>query len=259
MLTVSAENGGTAHVDLFWIPLGAGDAVPCVRWNGRLFEALAARRDHRPAQLLFHAALEVQLDAERYALELAPAWGGAPVDRGVVCEGPVGLAWLGRSRFFRYEVRRWSGGVIPDAAYAVGGPRRMTDDPAVVEQVLALAPAFPTLTWGRDEQGTGDMWNSNSFVSWLLTRSGLDLRLVSPPEHGRAPGWAAGLAVAGRNVGAEACGHRRFRPRLLGQQLLAQDVGVPAVLGQLAQHVEVDPAQRKPAASVPVDDVVHPE
>jgi hypothetical protein len=202
VLTVSAENGVAAHVDLFWIPLGAGDAVPCVRWNGRLFETLAARRDHRPAQLLFHAALEVQLDAERYALELAPAWGGAPVDRGVVCEGPVGLAWLGRSRFFRYEVRRWSGGVIPDAAYAVGGPRRMTDDPAVVEQVLALAPAFPTLTWGRDERGTGDMWNSNSFVSWLLTRSGLDLRLVTPPEHGRAPGWAAGLVVAGMNAGA---------------------------------------------------------
>ena len=32
-----------------------------------------------------------------------------------------------------------------------------------------------------------------------------------------------------------------------------------AVLGQLAQHVEVDPAQRERAAPVPADDVVHPQ
>ena len=75
----------------------------------------------------------------------------------------------------------------------------MTDDPAVVEQVLALAPAFPTLTWGRDERGTGDMWNSNSFVSWLLTRVGSTSETSTPPPSTAGlPGWVAGLVVASR-------------------------------------------------------------
>jgi hypothetical protein len=39
-------------------------------------------------------------------------------------------------------------------------------------------------------------------------------------------------------------------------ELLAQDVGVPAVLGEFAQLVQVDPAQRERAAAVAVDDVV---
>jgi hypothetical protein len=43
---------------------------------------------------------------------------------------------------------------------------------------------------------------------------------------------------------------------LLADELLAQDVGVPAVLSELAQHVEVYPAQRERAAPVAVDDVV---
>jgi len=40
------------------------------------------------------------------------------------------------------------------------------------------------------------MWNSNSVVSWALTRSGIDTSRIAPPEGGRAPGWHAGIAVA---------------------------------------------------------------
>ena len=63
--------------------------------------------------------------------------------------------------------------------------------------MLALVPLVPAVTWGRDELRTGEMWNSNSLVSWLLARSGHDLTAVRPP--GRAPGWQAGLAVAARS------------------------------------------------------------
>ncbi|MGH8824111.1 MAG: hypothetical protein ACRDVN_06515 [Jiangellaceae bacterium] len=90
--------------------------------------------------------------------------------------------------------------VIPDIADAVESPQRLSIDPARAEQVLSLASTFPTATWGRDELGTGDMWNSNSLVAWLLARSGHDMDSIGPPEHGRAPGWAAGLVVAGRSV-----------------------------------------------------------
>src|SRR4051794_6348111 len=118
--------GNTGHIDLYWLPLGAGGHV--VQWNGRIYEALAAARQHRPRCALYHAALEVVLGGDRYAIEMAPVWNEPTPDRGAVCEGPVGARWLGRSRWFRYEVRRWRGGRIPDVAEAVGVPRRVSDD-----------------------------------------------------------------------------------------------------------------------------------
>ena len=60
-----------AAVDLYWIPLGAGGHS--VRFNGRIFEALEAARQHRHPCDLYHAALIVELDDERYAIELAPS------------------------------------------------------------------------------------------------------------------------------------------------------------------------------------------
>lgn len=199
--------GGTsASVDLYWLPLGAGDNTHCVRTNGRVFEWVAARYQHRPRLDLYHSALEVLTGQGRFIIEMTPVWSTDAPDRGVVREGPVGQRLLGRSRLFRYEVRCWRDGVIPDIAEAVDSPQRMSTDPARAEQVLSLASEFPTATWGRDELRTGDMWNSNSLVAWLLARSGHDMELVGPPTHGRAPGWAAGLIVAARPAGARVDG-----------------------------------------------------
>ena len=183
-------------VDLYWLPLGAGGR--CVRLNGRVFEALVARREHRPAADLYHSALEVRLGTDRWVVEMAPVWNTPEPERGVVAEGPVGLRWLGRSRWFRYEVRCWRGGRIPDIDEAVDSPVRMSDDAWHAERVLALVPRFRTATWALDEQHTGDMWNSNSLTSWLLVRSGHDLSRVGPPAGGRAPGWDAGLVAGSR-------------------------------------------------------------
>jgi hypothetical protein len=190
----------STSVDLYWLPLGAGDNTHCVRTNGRIFEWATARYRHREPLDLYHSALEVRTDQGRFVIEMAPVWSTDAPDRGVVAEGPVGLRWLGRSRLFRYEVRCWRDGAIPDVAEAVESPQRLCTDPARAEQLLSLAPTFPTTTWGRDEFGTGDMWNSNSLISWLLARSGHDIDSLGPPVHGRAPGWAAGLVVAGRSV-----------------------------------------------------------
>ncbi len=189
-------------VDLYWLPLGAGDNTHCVRINGRAYEALMAGLHRRERCDLYHAALVVQCDADRYAVEMAPVWGSDDPDRGVVLTGPVGLRLLGRSRWFRYEVRCWPGGVIPDAAEAVDSPRRVSTSRELAAQVLALAAACPPVTWGRDELRAGEMWNSNSLVAWLLARSGHDVAALRPPEGGRAPGWHAGLTVARRGVDA---------------------------------------------------------
>lgn len=187
-----------SYVDLFWLPLGAGDSTGLVRHSGRLYELMSARRHHRQARPLFHSALEVSLDGTRYVIEMTPQWGLPPGDRGVVVEGSVGMRILGRSRLFRYEVHCWRHGVIPDLAEAVGGAQRLSNGEEQVRRVLELAPDFPACTWGRDDQATGDMWNSNSLTSWLLARSDHGVDDLAPPAHGRAPGWSAGLVVAGR-------------------------------------------------------------
>jgi hypothetical protein len=187
-----------ARVELYWLPLGADDASGCVRWNGRIFEAVAARGQHRRPCDLYHSALMVRVGGARYAIEMAPAWDSREPGRGVVGEGPVGLPWLGRSRFFRYEIRRWRDGAIPDIAEAVDSPRNLDTDADRAGQLLDLVPAFPTVTWGRDELRAGEMWNSNSLIAWLLVRSGHQAGTIAAPADGRAPGWSAGLTVAAR-------------------------------------------------------------
>lgn len=101
-------------------------------------------------------------------------------------------------RIFRCEIRRWREGVIPDVDEAVDSPQRLTDNPVVAQRVLDLVPDVPMPVWGRDELQAGEMWNSNSLISWLIARSGLDVDAVHPPFGGRAPGWQAGVVVAGR-------------------------------------------------------------
>ena len=196
---VARPAGRGSTVDLYWLPLGAG-GVAAVRWSGRIYESVAARRGRRARCDLYHSALEVRLDGDRYVIEMAPVWSSRQPDRGVVGDGAVGSVWLGRSRLFRYEVRRWLGGTIPDAAEAVASPQRLSSDPARARALLALVPAFPAVTWGRDELGTGEMWNCNSLVAWLLARSGHSVDRIELPPRGRAPGWSAGLTVARRRL-----------------------------------------------------------
>jgi hypothetical protein len=188
-------------VDLLWIPLGAGGHV--VRLNGKVYEAIKASIEHRPRCALYHTALEVVVPEGRFVIESAPIRDERGSERGVVAEGPVGTKRAGRFRLFRYEIRRWRGGSIPDANEAVSSPVHVASDLARAQKVLDLVPSVPTPVWGRDELQTGDMWNSNSLISWLLARAGVDTDPLQPPSGGRAPGWAAGLVIARRDMGPE--------------------------------------------------------
>ena len=185
-----------ASVDLYWLPLGAGGR--CVRLNGRVFEAVAARLGRRLPCDLYHSALVVWVPEGRFVIEQAPISDSNGVERGVVAEGAVGSRWAGRFRIFRYELRRWRDGVISDVSEAVESPRRLTNDPGTARRLLDLVPFVPTPVWGRDEQGAGEMWNSNSVISWLIASCGLDAESIHVPAGGRAPGWRAGLVAACR-------------------------------------------------------------
>lgn len=188
-------------IDLYWIPLGAGAHL--VRLSGELYEAIKAFIEHRQRCALYHTALEVRLGNARFVIESGPIPDRRGRERGVVAEGPVGTRWAGALRVFRYEIRRWREGSIADANDAISGPARVTADPAVAQRILDLVPLVPARIWGRDELHTGDMWNSNSLISWLLVRAGVDVDELQPPRGGRAPGWTAGTTVARREMDYE--------------------------------------------------------
>lgn len=192
-------------VDLYWLPLGAGGHF--VRLNGLVYEAIASRLQRRPARDLYHSALQVEVPEGRYVIEQAPVPDLSGEDRGVIASGAVGSRWAGRLRICRYEVRLWLGGNIPDIAEAVDSPRRLTTDLDRARRVLDVTRKVPTFTWGRDVAGTGEMWNSNSVVAWVIARSGMDAESIQPPAGGRAPGWRIGSIVARRDA-PEAAGLR---------------------------------------------------
>ena len=198
-MKVSADSGGvSAAVDLYWIPLGAGTHV--VRVSGKVYEALKGFVERRPRLTLYHSALQIDVSDDRFVIESAPIPNVRGEERGAVASGPVGMKWLGRFRLFRYEIRRWRGGVIPDLTYAVSSPIPVASDAVRAQRILDLVPSVPTPVWGRDELRTGDMWNSNSLISWLLARAGIGTEPLQPPRGGRAPGWSAGLVVAKRQM-----------------------------------------------------------
>ena len=203
MTARAAGSAAAGGVDLYWLPLGAGGHS--VRLNGRAYEAVAALLAQRPACDLYHTALEVHVPEGRFVIEQTPVPDANGAERGVVAEGAVGRRWAGRFRIFRYEVRRWRDGVIPDVAEAVGGPKRLSADVHQAQRLLDLVPSVPTPVWGRDELGAGEMWNSNSVISWLIVCSGIAVETIPLPTGGRAPGWEAGLVIARR---------RREAPRL---------------------------------------------
>ena len=184
-------------IDLYWIPLGAGGNF--VRLNGRVYEAILATLQRRRRYDLYHSALVIDVPEGRYTVEETPA-GPHPEERGVVGIGPIGARWAARLHTFRYELRRWRDGVIPDLNEAVDSPQRLSSDLADARRLLELVPEVPFLVWGRDELRVGEMWNSNSQVSWLIARTGLDVDSVKPPKGGRAPGWNAGVVAAARNL-----------------------------------------------------------
>jgi hypothetical protein len=162
---------------------------------------LVARVERRPACDLYHSALKVHVPEGTFVIEQAPVSSVNGEERGVVAEGAVGRRWARRFRIFRYEVRCWHGGELPDIAYAVDSPRRLSTDEDRARRVLEQVAQVPTPVWGRDELATGEMWNSNSIIAWVIARSGIETATIRPPANGRAPGWDAGLVVARTGLG----------------------------------------------------------
>ena len=177
--------GSDARLDLYWIPLGAGARV--VQTSGRIYEGLAALTQRRPRQDLYHSALVADTADGRYVVEMTPVPDDNGSERGVVGGGAVGSRLLGRPRVFRYELRRWRDGVVPDIAYAVDCPvtnHAITID-APPEDVW---PWMVQMGWGRGG------WYTARWVDRLLfcTRRVICRRAGAKPSaplstgHGRS-------------------------------------------------------------------------
>ena len=74
---------------------------------------------------LYHAGLVVELDVERYTIELTPSPDADAASRGVVAAGAVGCRVAGRLRVFPPRGPLLARRSIPDLGDAVGGPRRL--------------------------------------------------------------------------------------------------------------------------------------
>lgn len=186
------DRAGRRGVDLYWIPLGAG--AHAVRWTGAVHERWCSHRDHRPPERIYHSALVVRGEGAEVVIEQAPAARHGE-RRGVVAVGPVATRLMAFWPLPRYEVRRWRAGHIDDVDQALD-PVSVSVDEDTSRRVLEAVPRVPVLTWGRDATGTGEMWNSNSVIAWILQTGGIDAAALSPPAGGAAPGWRSGTAAA---------------------------------------------------------------
>ena len=106
--------------------------------------------------------------------------------------------WSGGGRSTSTTPPSWSGSQRAASWSRTAGPSPTSAAQLVARRLLELVRSLPSPVWGRDELRTGEMWNSNSVIAWLLARSGLPTESIWPPAGGRAPGWQAGLAVAHR-------------------------------------------------------------
>ena len=186
----------SASVDLVWLPLGAGGHS--VRLNGRVYEAVAAQIGRRRRCALYHSALDVSVPEGRFVIEMAPIPDADGRARGVVAEGAVGSRRAGGCGSFATRSGAGSAGPSPTSR------RRWTAPAASPTTSSVHGGCSPWCRSSRHRSGAGtsshagEMWNSNSLVSWLLGHADFDVDAISPPPGGRAPGWNAGLVVARR-------------------------------------------------------------
>ena len=161
--------------------------------NGKAYEALSAAFERRRLTSTM-PDFEVRLGDGSFVIEVAPSPDAAcrpgrrrrrpcwqPLRRCPTALPLRGPLLVGRSD--------------PDVDEAVASPCACL---MIQRPLIACSSSYPPSrhsVWGRDELQTGDMWNSNSVISWLIARAHLLVDVALPP-HGRAPGWAAGIRVA---------------------------------------------------------------
>jgi hypothetical protein len=177
-------------VELYRIPVQGGSSVTILQW---LAEVLI---DNPDDLTLFHSALCVQMpegvECPTYSIELTDTCEDDAESR-VKGERLRGGVILLPGFIDVYGIRAWRQGHIVDHEHALP-PNLLSNDCAIAARLLSLVGEIPPLDYG--ERRGGDRWTSNSAVSWLLARVGLNPGQIPPPPDGMTPGWNAGINQA---------------------------------------------------------------
>jgi hypothetical protein len=198
---VARESPGSCFVDLYWLPVGAGLGFPLAQVQGLslgVYERISALTARRAAGKLLHTALKLATRHGVYSVEVRPVQRDEPTPP--VLTGSVAFPGAGRLRLLRYEVSCLLDQPLPDEAWVVEKPVRLSEDCERADRVYALLRDIPALTWGRKAAGGSEMWTSNSAISWVLAAAGLDAAAIAVPERGRPIGWRAGIEEATRHA-----------------------------------------------------------
>jgi hypothetical protein len=217
-----AREPSGASIDLYWLPLGAGGHF--VRLNGRVYESIQAYRERRLPLDLYHSALKVRVPEGRFIIETAwPIPDADGASRGVVVEGPVGSRRIAQFRLFRYEVRRWRDGVIPDVLEAVASPQRLSDDPQLSRRVLDLVSSVPALfgagmSLERARCGTRTRWSRGSSLGAASQPKPSGRRSGDVPPAGRSESSWPDASVRRRGPSAAKGSDRSGPKRCLAEE-----------------------------------------
>ena len=181
------------YVKLYWVPVGGTSVTDLLDFIANLLI------DNPGGKTIYHSALRVQFEeggeCKQYVIELTETAESPPERRrvGETVEhnifGP-----------FDYTIRLFRNGQIEDEAHATQ-PIELTTDCGIASNIAKLVEAedVPDLGYGDKvgtRSGATDRWTSNSVVSWLLQRTGLNPGGIFPPSGGIAPGWDAGSTYA---------------------------------------------------------------
>jgi hypothetical protein len=87
---------------MYWLALGARGRW--LRLGGKVYEGVAALLGRRKPLDIYHSVLDVHADEGRFVIEMAPSIDDDWARRGLVAQGPVGVAWAAVTRILRYEI-----------------------------------------------------------------------------------------------------------------------------------------------------------
>ena len=172
-----------------------------MRFNGHLCAPRKTCLERRRPCEVRHSALQIQVPEGRFVVAQTPVPRLSVERRGVVAEGAVGASWAGRFRIFRYEIRLWRNGHIPDVAEAVDSPQRLNSDETLCVARARPGVEVPTPVWGR--MGCDrEMWNWKAITASTSTAAGS--RLVDTASRGGPPPGSRAGVTAARTPGKQA-------------------------------------------------------
>ena len=174
-----------------------------MRLNGRIFEAVGRGLEQRDRVRPLPLRMVVRVPEGEFVIEQAPVG----TERELAAsspKAPVGSRWARADSDLPLRDP-------PLARWRDPGRRRGGRQPAAADRGFPLRAGrarscanVPMPVWGRDELGTGEMWNSNSVVAWLIARSGLAVDAVASTCRRARSGMACRSArspTPGRSAG----------------------------------------------------------